>query len=303
MSFWMQALTTGILEGMIYVLIGIGLYLVFSVMRVVNFAHGFFVLIGMYVVLWAAPSTFTAFIGITLVAAVAAAVFGLLVERTLIEPTLNKPGHAQLVITISLGIVMQYAAQIMFPEPYQTVSNPWPFEALNLFGVTIGSARLSAGVISLVLTFGVAWLIYRTRFGSLMRACSQSIEGAIHMGINYPGVYRSTFALGSGLAAIAGGLLIPFQPVSPHLGLDLTVKAFLVVVIGGTHSIWGTVIAGILLGVFESLGSVLLSGSLTTTVIYAAFLLVILLRPQGLITSKPKLRVSQAPKTRKVVEA
>lgn len=286
MSFYLQVLTTGVLQGMIYALIGIGLYLVFSVMRVVNFAHGFFVLIGMYGLLWAAPNSFVGFLVLVIVVAVGTAMFGWIVERAVIEPTLNKPGHSQLVITLSLGIVMQYAAQILFPEPYQTIPNPWPFEALNIGGVTISSARLSAGVISLLLTLGVAWLVYKTRFGSLIRACSQSINGAIHMGINYPMVYRSTFALGVGLAAIAGALLIPFQPVSPHLGLDLTVKAFLIVVIGGAASIWGTMFAGILLGLAESLGSVWISGSLTTAVIYSVFLLVILLRPQGLIVRK-----------------
>lgn len=286
MSFLMQVLSTGVLQGMIYALIGIGLYLVFSVMRIVNFAHGFFVLIGMYGLLWAAPDTFTGFVLITIVVALAAAAFGWVVERAIIEPTLNKPGHAQLVITIALGIVMQYTAQILFPEPYQTIQNPWPFESFNIGGVTISSARLAAGVISLLLTLGVAWLVYKTRFGSLMRACSQSIDGAIHMGINYPRIYRSTFALGAGLAAIAGALLIPFQPVSPHFGLDLTVKAFIVVVIGGTASIWGTMVAGLLLGLAEALGSVFLSGSMTTAVIYTLFLLVILLRPQGLIARK-----------------
>lgn len=281
-----QVLFMGILQGMIYALIGIGLYLTFSVMRIVNFAHGYFVLIGMYGLLWIAPESFSGFILAAIVVAIGAAVFGYFVERTLIESTLNKPGHSQLVITISLGIVLQYAAQILFPAPYQTISNPWPFDALNLFGVTISSSRLAAGAISLLLALGVTWLVYRTRFGSLMRATSQSIQGAIHVGINYPRVYRATFALGAALAAIAGALLIPFQPVSPTLGLELTVKAFIVVVAGGTASIWGTIYAGILLGLAESLGSVFLEGSLASAAIYGGFLLVILLRPQGLITRK-----------------
>jgi branched-chain amino acid transport system permease protein len=119
-----------------------------------------------------------------------------------------------------------------------------------------------------------------------MLATSQSIQGAIHVGINYPRVYRATFALGAALAAIAGALLIPFQPVSPVLGLELTIKAFIVVVVGGTASIWGTIYAGILLGLAEALGSVLLEGSLASAAIYGGFLLVILLRPQGLITKK-----------------
>ena len=212
--------------------------------------------------------------------------FGYAVERWLLEFTLHRPGHSQLVITISLGIAMQYFFQIKFPEPFQTLANPWPFESIQLFGVTVSAGRLMAAIISLVMTVTISWVVYRTRLGQYIRACSQSLPGAIHVGINFPRVYRGTFAFGAGIAAIAGALLIPFQPVAPHYGLDLTIKAFIIVVIGGVASIWGTVMAGILLGIAEAAGSVLVSGSLTSSVIYLAFLLVILIRPRGLIVRK-----------------
>ncbi|GAA2076795.1 branched-chain amino acid ABC transporter permease [Aeromicrobium tamlense] len=278
-----QILMTGVLQGLIYALIGLGLYLIFSVMRVVNFAHGFFVLLGMYGLLWVGPTSLPGFLAATVVVVAVAGAFGYVVERVLIESTLHKPGHAQLVITISLGLAMQYFFQIMFPEPYQKIANPWPFDAIQVLGVTVGSGRLAAGVISLLLALGVSFLVYKTRFGSLMRACSQSLEGAVHVGINYTRVYRATFALGAAIAAIAGALLIPFQPVSPHLGLELTIKAFIVVVVGGSESMWGVLSAGILLGIAEAAGSILVSGSLATSAIYLLFLAVILVRPQGLV--------------------
>src|SRR5690606_8213053 len=189
-------------------------------------------------------------------------------------------------ITISIGIAMQYFFQIQFPEPYQKIANPWPFSAFELFGVTISPARLMAAIISLALTVVISWGVYRTSLGQNIRACSQSLPGAVHVGINFPRVYRGTFALGAGIAAIAGALLIPFQPVSPHFGLDLTIKPFIIVVVGGVASIWGTVLAGILLGMGEAAGSVFVSGSLASSMIYLAFLLVILIRPQGLIVRK-----------------
>lgn len=283
MSTVTEIVSTGVLQGLIYALIGLGLYLVFSVMRVVNFAHGYFVLLGMYAVLWADPSGLGAYAVAIGLAVVLAGLLGWGVERTLIEPTLDKPGHAQLVITLSLGIIFQYVFQILFPEPYQTIGNPWPVDAIHVFGITISFARLAAGAISLVLALALSWLVYKTRLGGLMRACSQSLDGAIHVGVNYPRIYRSTFALGAMAAAVAGGLLIPFQPVSPLLGLELTIKAFIVVVVGGTASIWGTMAAGVLLGLAEAAGSVYISGSLATSVIYLLFLVVILLRPQGLV--------------------
>jgi len=282
----MQIIVTGLLQGVIYALIGLGLFLVFNVMRVVNFAHGYFVLIGMYGLLWLDPGSLPSYLLYALAVAAAAVVFGYVIERWLLEFTLHKPGHAQLVITISLGIAMQYFFQIKFPEPYQTIANPWPFSSVQILGVTVSAGRLMAAIISLALTIAISWVVYRTSLGQNIRACSQSLPGAVHVGINFPRVYRSTFAFGAGIAAVAGALLIPFQPVSPHYGLDLTIKAFILVVIGGVASIWGTVIAGVLLGMAESAGSVFISGSLTSSVIYLMFLLVILIRPQGLIVRK-----------------
>ncbi len=282
----MQILVTGLLQGVIYTLIGLGLFLVFNVMRVVNFAHGYFVLIGMYGLLWLNPGSLPTYLLYTLGIALGAAVFGYVVERWLLDFTLHKPGHAQLVITISLGIAMQYFFQIRFPEPFQRISNPWPFSAFEILGVTVSPARLMAAIISLVLTVAISWVVYRTSLGQSIRACSQSLPGALHVGINFPRVYRGTFAFGAGIAAIAGALLIPFQPVSPHYGLDLTIKAFIIVVVGGVASLWGTVMAGILLGMAEAAGSVFVSGSLTSSAIYLTFLLVILIRPQGLIVRK-----------------
>lgn len=282
----MQILVTGLLQGVIYALIGLGLFLVFNVMRVVNFAHGYFVLIGMYGLLWLNPTSLHSYLVFTLAIALAAVVFGYLVERWLLEFTLHKPGHAQLVITISLGIALQYFFQIKFPEPYQRIANPWPFSSLEILGVTVSAGRLMAAIISLALTIAISWVVYRTSLGQYIRACSQSLPGAVHIGINFPRVYRSTFAFGAGIAAIAGALLIPFQPVSPHYGLDLTIKAFILVVVGGVASIWGTVTAGVLLGMAEAAGSVWVSGSLTSSVVYLLFLLVILVRPQGLIVRK-----------------
>lgn len=278
-----QLLVTGLLQGLLYSLIGLGLYLVFSVMRVVNFAHGYLVLIGMYGVLVLNPTSLADYVLALLIVAVLAGAVGYLIERFLIEPGLDKGGHSQLVITLSLGIVFQYTFQIMFPQPFQTIANPWPWDAVTSSGVTISMPRIAAGVISLALGLAVSWLVYRTRAGKIMRACSESLSGAVHIGAHVPRTYRLTFVLGAALAAVAGGLLLPIQPVSPILGLELTVKAFVVVVIGGSGAIWGTVVAGVLLGLAEAVGSLYAPGSLATSLVFALFFLVILLRPQGLV--------------------
>lgn len=279
-----QLLVTGLLQGLLYSLIGVGLYLVFTVMRVVNFAHGYLVLVGMYGVLVLNPATLVDYVLALLAVAVLAGAIGYVIERFLIEPGLDKGGHSQLVITLSLGIVFQYTFQILFPEPFQTIPNPWPWDAVTSSGVTISAPRIAAGVVSLALGLAVSWLVYRTRAGKIMRACSQNLNGAVHIGANVPRTYRSTFVLGAALAAIAGGLLLPIQPVSPILGLELTVKAFVVVVIGGSGAIWGTVVAGVLLGLAEAVGSLYAPGSLATSLVFALFFLVILLRPQGLVS-------------------
>lgn len=283
MTTFLQLASTGFLQGLIYSLIGLGLYLVFTVMRVVNFAHGYFVLIGMYGVLSLKPDGFVGFLGAIVLVALVGGLVGYLVQRFLIESGLDKGGHSQLVITLCLGIVFQYSFQILYPVPFEKIDNPYPFNAITGYGVTISAPRIAAGALSLALVLAVSFLVYKTRAGSIIRGCSDNLSGAIHVGINVRRVYRLTFALGCGLAAIAGALLLPIQPVSPILGLELTVKAFIVVVIGGAGSLWGTVAAGILLGLAEALGSLYAPGTVATALVYALFFLVILVRPQGLI--------------------
>lgn len=281
MSTLIQVVATGVLQGLLYAVIGLGLYLVFSVMRVVNFAHGYLVLVGMYGVLQLNPTGLVEY-GLALLAvAVGAAVLGYLIQRLLIEPGLDKGGHSQLVITLSLGIIFQYTFQILYPVPFGSIPNPWPWDALNFAGVTISVPRIAAGVISIILGLLVSYLVYRTRAGSIMRGCSDNLSGAVHVGVNVLRTYRLTFTLGAALAAVAGGLLLPIQPVSPLLGVELTLKAFIVVVIGGRGSLWGTAVAGVLLGTAEALGSLYAPASLATSFIYLLFFVVILVRPQG----------------------
>ena len=286
MTTVLQLASTGLFQGLIYSLIGLGLYLVFTVMRVVNFAHGYIVLIGMYGVLNLRPHGVVAFLGAVVVVGLLGAVVGYVIERFLIESSLNKGGHSQLVITLSLGVAIQYAFQILHPEPFESIGNPYPFGAFTGAGVTLSAPRAAAGVLSLALALAVSFLVYRTRAGALIRGCSESLNGAIAVGINVRRVYRLTFALGCGLAAMAGGLLLPIQPVSPVLGLELTIKAFIVVVIGGAGSLWGTVVAGMVLGLAEALGSLYAPGTMATALVYGLFFLIILVRPQGLVVRR-----------------
>lgn len=281
-----QLALTGLFQGLIYALIGLGLYLVFTVMRVVNFAHGYIVLIGMYGMVNLQPRGLGGFLLALVIVAAAGFVVGYLIERFLLEAGLDKGGHSQLVITLSLGIAFQYAFQILHPEPFESIPNPYPFDALAGAGITLTAPRVAAGVISLALAVAVSFLVYRTRAGALVRGCSESLSGAIAVGINVRRVYRLTFGLGCALAAVAGGLLLPIQPVSPVLGLELTIKAFIVVVIGGAGSLWGTVVAGMLLGLAEALGSLYAPGTMATALVYALFFLIILVRPQGLIVRR-----------------
>lgn len=279
----LQLAVTGIMQGLIYALIGLGLYLGFAVLGIANLAHGFFVLIGMYIVLSLKPDGLGQFALAIVVGALAATAIGYLVQRFLLEAGLTKGGDSQLIITIGLGIVFQYVFQVLYPVPFSKLPNPYPFDAITGFGVTISGPRLVAAILSLLLVLIVSLLIYRTRAGTIIRSCSDSISGAVRVGINVPRVYRLTFALSCGLAAIAGGILIPFTPVSPALGLDLTIKAFIVVVIGGVGSLWGTVAAGVLVGLAEALGSLYAPGTVSTAIVYGLFFLVILVRPQGII--------------------
>jgi branched-chain amino acid transport system permease protein len=277
-----QLLVNGVLIGLVFALVAVGLTLIYGVMNIVNFAHGELLMLAMY-------ATF----GLSLVglepilalpfAAIALFVFGLIVYRLVISRLLKGPPEAQMFGTFGMLVLFQGAAQALFSSDYFSVQNR-PFQgALHLGPINIAEAALAEGVGALLLTGAVFWFIERTETGRAMRALAEDRVAAMLMGINVQRMNAIAFGLGAACAGAAGALLMLSYPVFPTIGGSFALTAFVVVSLGGFGSVAGALIAALIIGVVEVLSGFYLSPEVKMIPVYLSYLVVVLIRPTGLL--------------------
>ncbi len=276
-----QVLSNGIIIGLLYLLMAVGFTLVFGVMRVVNFAHSEFYMLGAfagYVLVshWQLP--FLLAVCVTFALAVG---LGWLVEWLVLKPFRHNELNG-MIATIGLAMILQSAALMIFGPDPQFMPSVAEGSA-SLGGVTIPMSRLyvvgfSAVVLVLLYVF-LSW----TRHGRALRAVVQDMEIAGAQGIRARLMYPLGFGIGVGLASVAGALMAPLFSVSPFIGATPMLKAFIVVILGGLGSIPGAALASLLLGIAESFGSTFLGSSLSEILIFALVMLVLVVRPTGLL--------------------
>jgi len=272
----------GLLTGALYALIGMGLALIFGVMRIVNFAHGAFLMTGMYV-------TFVLFdkfkinpyLGF-LPAGVLLFVFGILVYAGLIRPIRNQSHFMQILMTTGIGLILIDGAQLIFGADYHQTNIELVNKTLRFGPFTVNAAAALSFAIAAVFIVGLTLFVTKTLTGQALRAIAQNPEVASLMGINVSRIQGLSFALGLGMAGVAGGLLLPALYLFPSVGEDYTTKAFVIVVLGGMGSIEGAALGGLLLGVTENLTSLYWGNKWALTVDFVLFLLVLSFRPSGL---------------------
>ena len=272
----------GLLTGALYALIGMGLALIFGVMRIVNFAHGAFLMTGMYV-------TFVLFdkfkinpyLGF-LPAGVLLFVFGILVYAGLIRPIRNQSHFMQILMTTGIGLILIDGAQLIFGADYRQTNIELVNKTLRFGPFTVNAAAALSFAIAAVFIAGLTLFVSKTLTGQALRAIAQNPEVASLMGINVSRIQGLSFALGLGMAGVAGGLLLPALYLFPSVGEDYTTKAFVIVVLGGMGSIEGAALGGLLLGVTENLTSLYWGNKWALAVDFVLFLLVLSFRPSGL---------------------
>ena len=272
----------GLLTGALYALIGMGLALIFGVMRIVNFAHGAFLMTGMYV-------TFVLFdkfkinpyLGF-LPAGVLLFVFGILVYAGLIRPIRNQSHFMQILMTTGIGLILIDGAQLIFGADYHQTNIELVNKTLRFGPFTVNAAAALSFAIAAVFIVGLTLFVTKTLTGQALRAIAQNPEVASLMGINVSRIQGLSFALGLGMAGVAGGLLLPALYLFPSVGEDYTTKAFVIVVLGGMGSIEGAALGGLLLGVTENLTSLYWGNKWALAVDFVLFLLVLSFRPGGL---------------------
>jgi branched-chain amino acid transport system permease protein len=278
-----QLASLGLVNGIGYALSAIGLTLIFGVMRVINFAHGELLMLGMYLT-WV---VFTAF-GIDpylslLITAPGLFLFGAVLQKVFINRVLNALPQNQILLTIGLGLIMTNSMMLIFTSDYRILTTSYSSSSFSVGGISISQPLLYSFLVTSAITAALFWFLQRTDTGQAIRATAQDRDAAQLMGINVRRMSVLAFGLGSALAGIAGALLAPTYYIFPQVGGPFTLKAFVVVVLGGMGSVVGATLGGVLIGMTESLAAVYVASGLKEQVVYVLFLLILLFRPAGLL--------------------
>ena len=266
-----------------YALFSSGLTLIWGMMNIVNFAHGDFVMLGMYVayVVWALFGAGPA-IGVP-VAALLLATLGIIVYFALIRSIMKGPMLAQILGTFGLALLLRYSAFWWFGANFLSLPENIVGGTFDVFGIRIQASRLLAGVVALVVTGGLHVLLTRTSLGSKMLAVAEDSSAAQLMGIRPDGMQAIAWAIAAGVTGIAGALIATFFYVVPTVGETLGIVAFVTVSLGGFGSVPGALVAGLLIGVIESLSAYWIGAVYKDIVVYSLFLCFLWFRPQGLM--------------------
>jgi branched-chain amino acid transport system permease protein len=277
-----QLIVSGILTGLLFALISVGLTLIFGVMDVVNFAHGEFLMLAMYATFGAGLIGLNPILALPVVT-VALFVLGAVVYRLLIRRLLAGPPSAVVFGTFGLLVFLQGAAQFLFTSDYRSVANP-PFGGtLHIAGVNLGEAQLVAGLGALLLTGLVFAFVEYTEPGRALRALSEDRVAAQLMGIDVQRMNALAFGMGIACVGAAGSLLMLTYQAYPRVGTEFALTAFVIVALGGFGSVQGALVGAIMVGLVEVLGGFYISPALKMIPVYMLYLLVVLVRPQGLL--------------------
>ena len=277
-----QAITKGLLTGMVYGLMALGLSVIFGVMRVVNFAHGEMMVVGMYLAwmgfeyLQVSPMLSLPVIAVIFFGA------GYALQRAVISPFIGRPEHQQFLLLLAIAILLVNVSLVIAGPDARGVQMDSQFESYELGPFVFDAVRVHAALTAVVIA-GLLWLFFtRTRTGKSIRAAADNNLGALVVGLDVRRLYAFTFGVGAACVGAAGALMITIIPVTPFLAAEYTLLAFVIVIVGGLGSMTGALAGGLLIGVSEAVAGLLLQPSLKSMVSFGILILVLLLRPQGL---------------------
>ena len=282
---FLQIVASGLLLGGIYALLSVGLNLIFGVIKIVNLAHGDFLMMGMY-------GTFFLYTlgGVnpyiaTLIIFPAFVLIGVFIFRVMIKPLL---GTAEtevntIIATEGLGFVLQNLALMLWKSDFRAIDTNLTGKSYEFAGVLLSAGRTWAFVVCVVVALVLYYVLMKTKIGSHIRAVSQDTDAATLMGINVDKIYTLTFASGIGLVALAGVIITPTFYVYPTVGLYFNTMAFIIVVLGGLGSFTGALIGGLIIGLVESFAGVMASAELAQVFSLLIFLVILFVKPEGIM--------------------
>ena len=276
-----QGLAIGLLTGILYVLVALGLTLIYGILHIVNFAHGEIYMLGAMAVFYFHVVGGLPLAPTLLAIVVLSLLFGLAIERGVFR-SLRGQWLQLVVASVGISLVIQSVGWIVFGIQEKTVPTYLP-GIVQFLGVRLPRERLLAAGVAVVLVAGLYVLVYRTKVGLAMRAIEEDEETARMLGVNANRVAALSVALGFVLAAVAGALVAPIYSLNPGMGLEPILMSFLIIIVGGLGSITGTVLAGLLVGVLQSVGGVLFGAEAAYGLVFAVMIAVLVVRPAGLL--------------------
>ena len=283
MTQFLQATVNGLLEGGLLALVAVGFSLVWGVMNIVNLAHGGLVLIGAYIAWKLNQSTGLEPLLGMVVAAAALLVAGYLIQRYLINLVVNAPIWMTLLLTFGLSLLLVNGLILLFTGDFRSVPTSYGSKGISLGDVRVPYARLIAFAIAIGFTLGLVWFMNRTRLGLAIKATGMDRGAARLMGIKVRQVYGITFGIAAALAGAAGAIYGTIDTFSPADAGGFTLQSFVIAVLGGLGNMWGALVGGILLGVVQAWSGQYLGGTLINAVSFAVLVIVLIVRPAGLL--------------------
>ena len=280
---YLNVTVAGILTGLVYGLMALGLSVIFGVVRVVNFAHGEMMSIAMYLtVLLFSSLNLDPLVMLVPIAAVLF-VFGYALQAGLINPFISRPEHSQFLLLVALALIIVNALLIIFGPDARTVQTAYAFDSFQVGAVIVDATKLYAGGGAIVVA-GLLFAFFRfVPLGKAIRACADNYTGALVVGLDVKYLYALTFGIGAACVGAAGVMMTLIVDVTPIIGPTYTLLAFVIVITGGLGSMAGALLGGLLIGITEALAGLLFTPSAKSMFAFAILVLVLLFRPQGIL--------------------
>ncbi|WP_243439760.1 branched-chain amino acid ABC transporter permease [Fundidesulfovibrio soli] len=291
MTAVIQAVINGTMMGAMYGLTALGLTLIFGVMKVVNFAHGSLLMVGMFTAYWLIKLTGIHPYLSLLVVPPLLFFFGYYMQNLLIKPVFKAEQQVRepltvIIVTTGVWYVLDNLALMLFGAEYRTVKTSITGTSFSMGEFIVSIPKLSGFVVSVATAVGLWLFMVKTRTGKALQATSLDREAANLMGIDQYRIYNLAFGIGTAIAGIAGCVIMPFYYVYPSVGVVFDIRAFIIVVLGGLGSIHGAMLGGVIIGLIESVFSQFMPSTWTEAIIYAVFLVILFVKPSGFFGKK-----------------
>jgi branched-chain amino acid transport system permease protein len=282
-EIYLNVAVSGLLTGLIYGLSALGLSVIFGVIRIVNFAHGEMMVVGMFLTLVLFQSLgIDPLLSIPIVAAILFA-FGYVLQDVVVRRVAHLADHMQFLLMAAIAVVLVSGCLMLFGPDAQGAKVGYAYDSFQFGPLLVDKVRLYAGAAALIVAGALFAFFHYTATGKAIRACADNYMGALVVGLNVRRLYALTFGIGTACLGAAGAILLLLIDVHPYLGPPFTLLAFIIVIVGGMGSLPGAMLGGILIGASEALAGLILQPSLKSAFSFGLLILVLLIRPQGLL--------------------